>query len=477
MQSTSNSNNDGDRTIKTIESGEDLTLLQQHLREVIEGSAFRGSHRSGQFLKYVVEQAIAGRFECLKERVIGVELFGRSPSYDTGDDAIVRVTASDVRKRLLQHYGRYGMTSRFRINLPLGSYIPEISREEHRKGQGESGASPSIEPAEAFHATEQASESRAQLSKPADAHHSLQVQSAPVEKKPNHLLLVTVILLATFFNLGVWAIFWKHEDHVNHVLPATLPWSLFFSSPRPVHLITSDPDIAQIQQYVGGEISTSNYANHNLMPSPDNMTPDVRHFWQVMMKGDKASFVDTKIAVKLAELAQIYARHIDVRAARNLQMSDLQTDDNYIFLGSPRSDPWSALFSDQLDFQFSFDQNSGQEVIRNLHPKPQEATLYIPTALGGATGQSYAIVALVRNPDQAGQVLLIAGANAEGTEAAGRLVTDTNRLTAALRRCGISPTDSLRHFELLLKLNTMAGSPDNIYVETCHILSDSPARP
>jgi hypothetical protein len=54
------------------------------------------------------------------------EVFGRSPSYDTGEDAIVRVTASDVRKRLLQHYDRNGSASEFRINLPLGSYIPEI---------------------------------------------------------------------------------------------------------------------------------------------------------------------------------------------------------------------------------------------------------------------------------------------------------------------------------------------------------------
>lgn len=476
MQSTSNFNNDGERTIKIIESGGDLPLLQQHLKEVIEGAAFRGSHRSGQFLKYVVEQAIAGRFECLKERVIGVELFGRSPSYDTGDDAIVRVTASDVRKRLLQHYGRYGMTSRFRINLPLGSYIPEISREEHRKESRDFSIPASIEPAAASHAATQASESGEQALKPTDAHESVRLQSAPAENKSNRRFLVMAILL-TVFNMGIWGIFWIRADHANHALSSPLPWSLFFSSPRAIHLITSDPDIAQIQQYVGGEISTSNYANHNLIPSPNNMTPEIQHFWEVMMKGDKASFVDAKIAVKLAEVAQTYSKHIDVRAARNLQMSDLQTDDNYIFLGSPRSDPWSALFNDQLDFQFSFDKNSGQEVIRNLHPKPDEASLYIPTALGGATGQSYAIIALVRNPDQAGHVLLIAGANAEGTEAAGRLVTDTSRLTDALRGCGISPTGSLRHFELLLKLNTMAGSPDNIYVETCHVLSDGSTHP
>src|ERR1700689_85657 len=118
---------------KLIETKGDIASLQQHLKAVIEGDVFKGSHRSGQFLQYIVDQAIAGQFENLKERVIGMELFGRSASFDTGDDAIVRVTASDVRKRLLQHYGRPGATSGFRISLPSGSYIPEILRDPYRQ--------------------------------------------------------------------------------------------------------------------------------------------------------------------------------------------------------------------------------------------------------------------------------------------------------------------------------------------------------
>src|SRR5258706_4025074 len=114
---------------RILETDSDLKAFQQHLEEVLCGEAFRGSHRSGQFLRYVVNQSVNGHCDELKERLIGVELFGRSPSYDTGEDAIVRVTASDVRRRLLQHYGKYGFTSEFRISLPLGSYIPEITRE------------------------------------------------------------------------------------------------------------------------------------------------------------------------------------------------------------------------------------------------------------------------------------------------------------------------------------------------------------
>ena len=100
--------------------------FRAHLEEIVMGAAFKGSHRSQAFLKHIVEQALRGDPADLRERSIGVALFGRPVTYDTADDAIVRVTASDVRKRLLQHYGNAGVESRFRINLPSGSYVPEF---------------------------------------------------------------------------------------------------------------------------------------------------------------------------------------------------------------------------------------------------------------------------------------------------------------------------------------------------------------
>src|ERR1700728_5441561 len=103
--------------------------LRQYLDDLTQAPAFKGSHRCQQFLRFVVERTLDGAVDQLKERTIGIELFHRLPAYDTGEDAIVRVTASDVRRRLLQHYGRYGITSEFRISLPLRSYMPEITRD------------------------------------------------------------------------------------------------------------------------------------------------------------------------------------------------------------------------------------------------------------------------------------------------------------------------------------------------------------
>jgi hypothetical protein len=129
-----------------------------------------------------------------------------------------------------------------------------------------------------------------------------------------------------------------------------------------------------------------------------------------------------------------------------------------------------------LDFRFVFDKSAGSEFIRNLHPRPNEQPVYIPTANGYATGDSYAIIALVKNPDQSGQVLLLAGANSEGTAAAGRVATDLTRLSIELRNCGINPSGPVRHFEMLLHLNTMAGTPSNIDLVACHILPGDSAH-
>jgi hypothetical protein len=236
-------------------------------------------------------------------------------------------------------------------------------------------------------------------------------------------------------------------------------------------LITSDPNIVVIQEITGTRLTASDYANHAYIPESNKLTPEELRLCHTILWGDhSAAAVDLPITASIAALASASSKKIDVRAARGIQLADLKTDDNFIFLGSPRSNPWSALFSDELDFRFAFDNATQQEIIENAHPRKGELPAYVPTAMGWATGQSYAVVGFVQNLDQNGQVLLLAGANGEGTEAAGRLVTDPDRLANALRGCGIHPGGPLKHFEILLRLSTMAGSPTNVQVIACHAL-------
>jgi hypothetical protein len=455
---------------KILETEQDIELFQQHLKEVIEGSAFKASHRSGQFLKYIVDQAIAGHFESLKERVIGIELFGRSPSYDTGEDAIVRVTASDVRKRLLQHYGKDGATSEFRISLPLGAYIPEIARRTHSSANGNSHLNGTV--AEADHVADMPHLDLLQGSVHAPL-HDVTVESARPRVRSGIPRLFFIAALCTLALVASAFVAWNRYSVVRVVPRSSLLWSAFFHSPQSTQIITSDPNIAEIDGLTGGQVSVSDYANHNYTPDPAKLTPELANLCRNILRGDKAAGVDVPIAVYIGQMALASSREVSVHAARSIQIQDLASEDNFVFLGSPRSNPWSALFGDQLDFRFVFDPKAKTEFIRNEHPRPQEASAYVPTAPGWQTGQTFATVALVKNPDQVGQVLLVAGATGEGTAAAGRFITDTARMNATLKECGVRNSGEVQHWQLLLQLNAMAGAPSNVDVIACHLLDGS----
>ena len=72
---------------------------------------------------------VGGRFDSLRERMIGAEMFGRPVDYDTANDAVVRVRATEVRRRLAQYYSETEEPPVIHIDLPSGSYVPKFHRE------------------------------------------------------------------------------------------------------------------------------------------------------------------------------------------------------------------------------------------------------------------------------------------------------------------------------------------------------------
>lgn len=78
------------------------------------------------FLRFIVEQTLLGHTEGLKERLIGIEVFGRTPDYDMSTDSIVRVAAGEIRKRLAQYYVEGAHRNELWIRLQPGSYVPNF---------------------------------------------------------------------------------------------------------------------------------------------------------------------------------------------------------------------------------------------------------------------------------------------------------------------------------------------------------------
>src|SRR5271154_1602669 len=101
-------------------------LVREQLNRLLAHPLFANSKRYPVFLAYTVEQTLLGNAGELKERTIGVEAFGREPNYDVNLDPVVRTTAAEVRKRLIQYYYNTDHFGELIVELSVGSYVPSF---------------------------------------------------------------------------------------------------------------------------------------------------------------------------------------------------------------------------------------------------------------------------------------------------------------------------------------------------------------
>src|ERR1700723_197576 len=105
---------------------EEKARIQLQLDRLLGNVHFSNSKRFPSFLRFIVHEELEGRGYQLKERTLGIEVFGRDASYDTTSDPIVRVTAAEIRKRIAQYYQESADPNEVRISLPAGSYVPHF---------------------------------------------------------------------------------------------------------------------------------------------------------------------------------------------------------------------------------------------------------------------------------------------------------------------------------------------------------------
>jgi hypothetical protein len=78
------------------------------------------------FLRYTCGKYFENRADDIKEYNIAVEALGRHPDFDRKRDAIVRVEAHRLRKRLQQYYEGKGAAEPIQIVIAPGSYAPQF---------------------------------------------------------------------------------------------------------------------------------------------------------------------------------------------------------------------------------------------------------------------------------------------------------------------------------------------------------------
>ena len=109
--------------------------VRQQLERLLASATFKQVDRLKRFLSFIVLESIGGRSTELKEYVIGVQVFGKEPSFDPRTDPIVRVQARRLRAKLVRYYQEEGASDEVIIELPKGGYAPVFKRRETSVGR------------------------------------------------------------------------------------------------------------------------------------------------------------------------------------------------------------------------------------------------------------------------------------------------------------------------------------------------------
>ena len=108
-----------------MQSGSTSTeLIQQQVDKVLSSPGFARNERLSRFLRFVVEKQLEGKTGEIKESLVGIDVFGRTPGYDTRSDSVVRTEAAKLRARLAEYYAGEGASDPIVVELPKGGYTP-----------------------------------------------------------------------------------------------------------------------------------------------------------------------------------------------------------------------------------------------------------------------------------------------------------------------------------------------------------------
>ena len=104
--------------------------VRAELDRLLSSGRFQASERRRAFLRYIVEETLAGRADRLKGYAIAVTIFGRDETFDPQTDPVVRLEARRLRRDLDSYYVDAGSHDAVRISIPKGSYVPRFERHE-----------------------------------------------------------------------------------------------------------------------------------------------------------------------------------------------------------------------------------------------------------------------------------------------------------------------------------------------------------
>jgi hypothetical protein len=400
--------------------------IREQLELLVQDHAFRSSKRSVQFLTYVVEQTLRGSADQIKERTIGVEVFGREPSYDTNLDHVVRTAAIELRKRLAIYYGDERHRSELRMSLVPGSYIPRFtlaSQVPPTSHEAEAGSESAHFPFQ-VHApngeSAHAPPNHVELTVPAPRHHRGVALYAGCAT-------VVVLLL-----LGVLSYNWLHPRNGQDLF-----WKPLLDTPGSVLLAVGD---------------VPNGPPTSSTPEGDQGTPiPIVH----KTSSPTVPFADAVTIARVLGVLESHGKKVVIRRESSSSFSDLR-EGPVVLIGAFNNE-WSLRLTRQLRYTLALDaekhlvyiKDAKNPVVRDWSWSTDKSPDH-QGAAGGPALQDYALISRIWNSETGHVVIVIGGLYTYGTEAAGEFLTDPQLMQAIYK---VAPLDNA-HSNLQIVLGT-----------------------
>ena len=416
-------------------SEDDARKVRVQLERLLESHQFRNSRRYPALLRFLVEEALEGRADFLKERLIGIHVFGRPADYDTASDPIVRVTIAEIRKRIAQYYHDEEHDAEIRIELITGRYAPEfrLRREiRHETSPAEPLApvlpAPSKEVAPGPVAVDRVQEQPV-------AEPVLPVARPALAWRTYAAGLAALLLLVLG---GFYGSRWLRPSASDQFWAPIL-------SPRQTVLFCLPTD-------VGGKKSLLGTTPLTVPVKPGGPT-----FLDHESLGENVVYSDMLAMLDMVNV--LTAHHADYRVRLNVAttLDDLRHGPSILIGGLDNE--WTLRALEKLPYRFAGSDEESYWISNIKDPGNRQWSLDLKMRYAAVT-RDYALIARLHNEQTGQPEVIVAGIGMSGTAAAGEMVGDEQLMRQVRQRVGAGYKD--HDFEVVVSTDVVrgiAGSP------------------
>jgi hypothetical protein len=427
------------------ESGKlDSEACWEVLQRVVGSPQLRRAARMREFLQFVGQRTVKDGCEQIQEQEIGSEVFGRMAGYDTSVDNIVRVNATDLRRRIEDYFAHEGVDEPLVFEIPRGSYKPVF---RYRNP-------PVVEiEAQAVEAT------------PVVVAAPVAVTEGVVPASTGRGLMLWLWGVAGLVVVGLavaCAVLWKQNQdlqkprYASRDTPALASfWSAFVGTKLNTDVILADTSFSLIEDITKQPISLDAYLNHSYTTQIEatSLSEDRRADLRIIVNRTSGSLGDFRVAQRIIALDPL-AKNLRVYYARDYT-PPLLKQDNLILIGGPKSNPWVDVLKDSQNFTIVNDLQKNYSYVVNRTPaKGEQATYMVPAAATATVG--YSVVTYLPNPDHTGKALSIAGVDGQATDAAGEWLTSESSMESFQK---LLKVETLPYFEVVLRTTHLNSTP------------------